>query len=501
MAENLKIKNTSVIDTTGLEKSEEEINKVVDGANISFDDNDIVTGKVVKIEHDEVLVDIGFKSEGVIPLKELSIRKDANAEDIVNVGDEIEALVVQKEDNEGRLILSKKRADYEKAWNKAAESYKSGEIVTGEVIEIVRGGLILDIGLRAFLPASLVDIHRVYDLDNYLGTMVEARIIEMDKVRNNVVLSRKVLLEEGFHNEKVAVLEKLAPGMKLKGKVSSIVDFGVFVGLGVIDGLVHISELSWDHVSHPSEVVSVGDEVEVVVLDVDHERERISLGIKQTTEDPWLKLAGEYPMDSIHEVEVTRLVPFGAFVKFENDVEGLIHVSELAPKHIDNPAQVVHIGDKIQAKVVGVNEEKHRISLSMRAAAEELGFEIEVEEILPENVTARKRSKKKDEDAEVEEVKEEKTEEVKEEVKEEEVKEEPKEEKVEEPKEEKAEEPKEEKKEEKEEPKEEEVKEEKKEEKEESKEEEVKEEKKEEKEEKKEEKEDDKKDDKKEDKK
>ena len=393
MAENLKIKNTSVIDSTGLEKSEEEINKVVDAANISFDDNDIVTGKVVKIEHDEVLVDIGFKSEGVIPLKELSIRKDANAEDIVNIGDEIEALVVQKEDNEGRLILSKKRADYEKAWNKAAESYKSGEIVTGEVIEIVRGGLILDIGLRAFLPASLVDIHRVYDLDNYLGTMVEARIIEMDKVRNNVVLSRKVLLEEGFHNEKVAVLEKLAPGMKLKGKVSSIVDFGVFVGLGVIDGLVHISELSWDHVSHPSEVVSVGDEVEVVVLDVDHERERISLGIKQTTEDPWLKLAAEYPMDSIHEVEVTRLVPFGAFVKFANDVEGLIHVSELAPKHIDNPAQVVHIGDKIQAKVVGVNEEKHRISLSMREAAEELGFEIEIEEVLPENVTARKRSK------------------------------------------------------------------------------------------------------------
>ena len=285
MAENLKIKNTSVIDTTGLDQSEEEINKVVDGANIEFNDNDIVTGKVVKIEHDEVLVDIGFKSEGVVPLRELSIRKDANAEDIVNVGDEIEALVVQKEDNEGRLILSKKRADYEKAWNKAAESYKSGEIVTGEVIEIVRGGLILDIGLRAFLPASLVDIHRVYELEQYLGTMVEARIIEMDKVRNNVVLSRKVLLEEGFHNEKVAVLEKLAPGMKLKGKVSSIVDFGVFVGLGVIDGLVHISELSWDHVNHPSEVVSVGDEVEVVVLDVDHERERISLGIKQTTEE------------------------------------------------------------------------------------------------------------------------------------------------------------------------------------------------------------------------
>lgn len=388
-----KIKNTSVIDDSGLDQSEEEINKVVDSANIQFDDNDIVKGMVVKIEHDEVLVDIGFKSEGVIPLKELTIRKDANPEDVVQVGDEIEALVVTKEDNEGRLILSKKRADYEKAWNAAAEKYKSGEIVTGEVIEIVRGGLILDIGLRAFLPASLVDIHRVYDLDNYLGTMIEARIIEMDKVRNNVVLSRKVLLEEGFHNEKVAVLSKLAPGMKLKGKVSSIVDFGVFVGLGVIDGLVHISELSWDHVNHPSEVVSVGDEVEVVVLDVDNERERISLGMKQTTEDPWLKLAEEFPMDSIHDVEVFRTVPFGAFVRLNDEVEGLIHVSELAPKHIDSPTQVVHVGDVVKAKVVGVNEDKHRISLSMREAAEDLGIEIEVEEMLPENVTSRRRSK------------------------------------------------------------------------------------------------------------
>lgn len=424
MAEEIKkIVNTNVIDESDLVTADEKINKAVDSANIQFEDNDIVEGTVVKIEHDEVLVDIGFKSEGVVPLKELTIRKDANPEDVVAIGDRIEALVVKKEDDDGRLVLSKKRADYEKAWNAAAEKYKSGEIVTGEVIEIVRGGLILDIGLRAFLPASLVDIHRVYDLENYLGTMVEARIIEMDKVRNNIVLSRKVLLEEGFHNEKVAVLSKLTPGMKLKGKVSSIVDFGVFVGLGVIDGLVHISELSWDHVNHPSEVVSVGDEVDVVVLDVDNERERISLGIKQTTEDPWLKLAEEYPMGSIHEVEVFRIVPFGAFVHVSDEVEGLIHVSELATKHIDSPGQVVHIGDVVKAKVVGVNNDKHRISLSMREAAEELGYEIEVEESLPENVVARRRSKV------VESTKEEGTsEDIKEEVKAEVAKEAPKEE-------------------------------------------------------------------------
>lgn len=397
-----EIKNTSVIDTTGLENSEEEINKVVDAVNLSFDDNDIVDGTIVKIEHDEVLVDIGFKSEGVIPAKELTIRKDCNPEEVVSLGDKISALVVTKEDNDGRLVLSKKRADYEKAWKEAAEKYKSGEIVTGDVIEIVRGGLILDIGLRAFLPASLVDLHRVHDLEGYLNTSIEARIIEMDKVRNNVVLSRKVLLEEGRHNEKVDVLSKLTPGMKLKGKISSIVDFGVFVDLGGIDGLVHISELSWDHVSHPSEVVSIGDETEVIVLDVDLDRERISLGIKQTTEDPWLALAKEYPVDSIADVEITRLVPFGAFVKLTDEVEGLIHVSEMAIKHVDNPSQVVKVGDVVKAKVTGVNEEKHRISLSMRDAAEELGYDIEVAEILPEDVTARKRTKKAEEEVEAE---------------------------------------------------------------------------------------------------
>ena len=283
------------------------------------------------------------------------------------------------------------------------EKYQSGEVVTGDVIEIVRGGLILDIGLRAFLPASLVDIHRVRDLEGYLDTKIEARIIEMDKVRNNVVLSRRVLMEEGRRNERMDVLKKLSVGMKLKGKVSSIVDFGVFVDLGGIDGLVHISELSWDHVNHPNEVVALGDEVEVVVLDVDLDRERISLGIKQTTEDPWLARAAEFPIDSIQDVEITRIVPFGAFCKLGDDVEGLIHVSEIANTHIDTPAQVVHVGDKVKAKVVGTNDEKHRVSLSMREAAEELGITIEVEENLPEDVTPRERSTKVEAEAKVEE--------------------------------------------------------------------------------------------------
>jgi small subunit ribosomal protein S1 len=376
-----EIKNTSVIDFQDI--SDEEMNQMIDGTLTDFDEGDLIDGTVVKIEHDEVLVDIGFKSEGVIPARELSIRKDADPSEVVNLGDKIEALVLQKEDKDGRLILSKKRAEYERAWIQVEDKFKAGEVVTGEVIEVVKGGLILDIGLRGFLPASLVDLRRVKDLSAYLGTEIEARVIEMDRNRNNVVLSRRVLLEEGRKNERAEILEKLSKGMRLKGTVSSIVDFGAFVDLGGIDGLIHISELSWSHVNHPSEVVKVGEEVEVEVLDVDLQRERISLGLKQTTEDPWTKLVETYPVGTVVDGKVTKIVPFGAFIELGANVEGLVHISEMAMKHIDSPAQVVHVGDTVKVKVMDVNVERRRISLSMKAAAEELGIEIEVAE--PEN--------------------------------------------------------------------------------------------------------------------
>lgn len=376
-----EIKNTSVIDFQDI--SDEEMNQMIDGTLTDFDEGDLIDGTVVKIEHDEVLVDIGFKSEGVIPARELSIRKDADPSEVVNLGDKIEALVLQKEDKDGRLILSKKRAEYERAWIQVEDKFKAGEVVTGEVIEVVKGGLILDIGLRGFLPASLVDLRRVKDLSAYLGTEIEARVIEMDRNRNNVVLSRRVLLEEGRKNERAEILEKLSKGMRLKGAVSSIVDFGAFVDLGGIDGLIHISELSWSHVNHPSEVVKVGEEVEVEVLDVDLQRERISLGLKQTTEDPWTKLVETYPVGTVVDGKVTKIVPFGAFIELGANVEGLVHISEMAMKHIDSPAQVVHVGDTVKVKVMDVNVERRRISLSMKAAAEELGIEIEVAE--PEN--------------------------------------------------------------------------------------------------------------------
>ena len=354
------------------------MNSLIDGTVTDFDEGDLVTGTVVKIEHDEVLLDIGYKSEGVIPARELSIRKDVNPADVVALGDKIEALVLQKEDKEGRLVLSKKRAEYERAWNAVEEKFNSGETVEGEVIEVVKGGLILDIGLRGFLPASLVDLRRVKDLAAYMGTRIEARVIEMDRNRNNVVLSRRVVLEEARKAERQEILSKLQVGMRLKGNVSSIVDFGAFVDLGGIDGLVHISELSWNHVNHPSEVVKVGQEVEVQVLDVDLNRERISLGLKQTTEDPWRSLVKKYPIGAIVEGTVTKLVTFGAFVDLGDGVEGLVHISEMAKSHVDAPSQVCAVGDVVQVKVMEIDLDRRRISLSMKSAAETLGVDVEV---------------------------------------------------------------------------------------------------------------------------
>ena len=380
------------------------MNNLIDGTITDFDEGDLVTGTVVKIERDEVLLDIGFKSEGVIPVRELSIRKDANPADIVNLGDTIEALVLQKEDKDGRLVLSKKRAEYERAWNRIEEKFNAGENVEGEVIEVVKGGLILDIGLRGFLPASLVDLRRVKDLNAYMGTRIEARVIEMDRNRNNVVLSRRVVLEESRKAERSEILSKLKSGMRLKGTVSSIVDFGAFVDLGGIDGLIHISELSWNHVNHPSEVVKVGQEVEVEVLDVDLNRERISLGLKQTTEDPWVKLVEEYPVGSIVDGKVTKIVPFGAFIELGNGIECLVHISEMAMRHIDTPAQVVKPGQDVKVKVMEISPERRRISLSMKAAAEELGYEIEVDEsVQVEEKPAKKREKKAEKPAEEQE--------------------------------------------------------------------------------------------------
>ena len=352
-----------------------------------FKDGDIVEGEVVKIDRDEVLLDIGYKSEGVIPSKELSIRHDVDPSAVVHVGDHVEALVLQKEDKEGRLILSKKRAQYERAWGRIEEAMHAGSTITGPVIEVVKGGLILDIGLRGFLPASLVDLRRVRDLHPFVGQELECKIIELDRNRNNVVLSRRAFLEESQSEGRKKFLESLNKGERRKGVVSSIVNFGAFVDLGGVDGLVHVSELSWKHVEHPSEVVQVGQEVDVAVIDVDLERERVSLSLKATQEDPWKEFERTYQAGEIIAGQVTKLVPFGAFVRVAAGIEGLVHISELSESHIESPEQVLSVGDEVRVKVIEVDVSRRRISLSMRqvggAAPPVTETEIE-EEVLAE---------------------------------------------------------------------------------------------------------------------
>jgi small subunit ribosomal protein S1 len=349
----------------------EELIEAMEASLRDFKGGDIVEGQVVKIDRDEVLVDIGYKSEGVIPAKELSIRHDVNPNEVVKVGDEIEALVLQKEDKEGRLILSKKRAQYERAWGRIEEVMQSGGTIKGPVIEVVKGGLILDIGLRGFLPASLVDLRRVRDLHPFVGTELEAKIIELDRNRNNVVLSRRAFLEESQSEGRKKFLESLQKGERRKGTVSSIVNFGAFVDLGGVDGLVHVSELSWKHVDHPSEVVQVGQEVEVEVLDVDLERERVSLSLKATQEDPWKEFERKYQAGEVIEGQVTKLVPFGAFVRVAAGIEGLVHISELSNEHVDTPESVLNVGDKVRVKVIEVDVSRRRISLSMRQVGDQ----------------------------------------------------------------------------------------------------------------------------------
>jgi small subunit ribosomal protein S1 len=348
----------------------EDFLAAIEGTIKEFNDGDIVEGVIVRVDRDEVLLDIGYKTEGVIPSRELSIKHDVDPHDVVSVGDDVEALVLQKEDKEGRLILSKKRAQYERAWGTIETIKEDDGIVTGTVIEVVKGGLILDIGLRGFLPASLVEMRRVRDLQPYVGKELEAKIIELDKNRNNVVLSRRAWLEQTQSEVRQNFLTQLQKGQVRKGVVSSIVNFGAFVDLGGVDGLVHVSELSWKHIDHPSEVVEVGQEVTVEVLDVDMDRERVSLSLKATQEDPWQAFARTHTIGQVVPGRATKLVPFGAFVRVAEGIEGLVHISELAERHVEIPEQVVNVGDEIYVKVIDVDLERRRISLSLKQANE-----------------------------------------------------------------------------------------------------------------------------------
>jgi small subunit ribosomal protein S1 len=337
-----------------------------DATLVHFKEGDVLTGNVVRIDKDEVLVDVGYKSEGVIPQKELSIRKSVDPSDEVSLGDEVDALVLTKEDQDGRLILSKKRARFEKAWRRIEAAAESGEPVEGTVIEVVKGGLIVDLSVRGFLPASLVDIRRVQNLDEFLGRPIECKVIELNRSRNNVVLSRRAVLEEERKEVRQQILDRLQPGMVVEGSISNIVDFGAFVDLDGIDGLIHISELSWSHVNHPSEVLSIGQTVPVKVLDIDRDRQRISLGLKQTQADPWQRVMETYSVGDELQGKVTKVVTFGAFVEILDGVEGLVHISELAQHHVENPRDVVSQGDEVLVRILEIEPERRRLSLSIK---------------------------------------------------------------------------------------------------------------------------------------
>jgi len=335
---------------------------------VTFNSGDVIEGTVVRIDRNEIFLDVGYKSEGVIPSRELTVRKSVNPKEIVKEGQKVKALVLDKEDDEGRLLLSVKRALYEQAWGDIQEVSDNDKSIKGTVIESVKGGLIVDIGVRGFLPASLIDVRRVKELNSYIGEEIECKILELDRARNNIVLSRKAFLEDEQSEEKARISKNLEVGDIKEGKVSSIVNFGAFIDIGGMDGLVHVSELSWRHVENPNEIVKVGDDTTVKVLEIDNDKERISLSIKQVTEDPWLDFELSFSEEDIVEGEVTKVVPFGSFVTIGKGVEGLVHVSEISIDKVDSPELALAIGQKVKVKIIELDIPKRRVNLSIKQA-------------------------------------------------------------------------------------------------------------------------------------
>ena len=326
----------------------------------------MVTGHVVQISDDEVLVDIGYKSEGVIPFRELGLRSGQSIEDVIKCGDEIQVVVTRVED-EGNVQLSKRRADAIKTWETLEEAHQTGQVIEARVRERVKGGLLVDVGVRGFVPASHVARNYVENLDEYVGQNLRLKVIELDRERNNVVLSRKEVLEEEYEEAKARIFAELQEGQIVTGIVRRITDFGAFVDIGSgVEGLLHVSEMAWSRVNHPSDIVSENDEIRVMVLNVDRENERISLGLKQTLPDPWDDIEERYRVGEVVEGQVTRVVDFGAFVKLEDGVEGLVHISQMADHHVNDPREVVQEGEQVQVKILSVDGAAHRIGLSIR---------------------------------------------------------------------------------------------------------------------------------------
>ena len=350
----------------GNEADELSMEQLMESSLQSLKEGEVVHGTVVAVDSDEVLVDIGYKCEGSVPVAEFTDPETNEVE--VKVNDEVEVYVERLDEAEGRVRLSRDRAAKLKTWRSIEDAYKSGAPVKGQVLDRVKGGLSVDIGVRAFLPGSLVDLLPNRRLEDYLGQEVEARIISFDRRRSNVVLSRKAILEEEQGKIKEKTMETLEEGGLVNGVVKNLTDYGVFVDLGGLDGLLHITDISWGRVGHPSEYFKVGDQVDVVVLRFDRDRERVSLGYKQRFEDPWILVPEKYPVGKRVEGKVVSIVDYGAFVVLEEGVEGLIHVSEMSwTKKVKNPRSILEVGQEVEVVVSEVDPEKRRLSLSLRA--------------------------------------------------------------------------------------------------------------------------------------
>jgi small subunit ribosomal protein S1 len=329
-----------------------------------------VKGKIVKIDADQAFVDIGYKYDGIIPIRELSSVTVENAADAVEIGQEVELKVVSIDDGKEKLILSKRVVDSEKAWKELQEKLDSKEIFEAKVADVVKGGLVVDVGLRAFVPASMVERHFVEDFSDYKGRTLRLRVKELDQEKNKVILSQKDVLDEEFEANKKDLLAALKIGQELEGTVQRLTPFGAFVNIGGIDGLVHISELSWQHIDHPSEVVSEGDQVKVQILKLDPQNDRISLSLKATQPGPWQMLSTDLQVGSIVSGKVQRITNFGAFVEVAPGIEGLVHISQVAHRHIATPHEVLKEGQDVQVKILDINPSDKRISLSIKETEE-----------------------------------------------------------------------------------------------------------------------------------
>ncbi len=327
---------------------EDAISELYDQKAQAYDINQILTGTIVRVDNEEVVVDIGYKSEGVVQRDEWS-----EEEEQPQVGQKIVVLLEEFEDSIGLIVLSKRKADRVREWENIIRTHKEGDIVKGTVVRKIKGGLLINIGVNVFLPASQVDIRRPSDIADYIGQEIECMILKIDEARRNIVVSRRRLIEEEREKMKKALLSDLQVGQIRKGTVKNIADFGAFVDLGGIDGLLHITDMSWGRISHPTEMVKIDDEVEVMVLNIDYEKEKIALGLKQKSASPWANIGEKYPVGSKVQGEVVNVLSYGAFVKLEDGIEGLVHISEMSwTRRVNHPSELVAIGDKVEVMVL-----------------------------------------------------------------------------------------------------------------------------------------------------